>query len=173
MSYLSRLPGQRLSSCLCYNQQPEFTPTAGIGRGAPELDVFEAASSPQWGPTVSQSHQFAPFDQYYTPDYNYTRIFSPDRTVINTYRGGFYQQAVSGVTTVSSDAFEGNGWVKFGVEWKGGENGWATWYVDDQPTWQVDARAVGPNPSIGIGQRLIANEPMVSSIHGYSWIITF
>jgi beta-glucanase (GH16 family) len=39
-SGLSWLPGQRLNKCLCPDQD---TPSPGIGRGAPELDLLEGA----------------------------------------------------------------------------------------------------------------------------------
>lgn len=67
-------------------------PSPNQGRGAPEIDVFEAERSKTGGPggVVSQSAQFAPFSHEYlfdnsTPE-NYM-IYNPGITVPNTYRG--------------------------------------------------------------------------------------
>ena len=56
----SFLPCQRLPSCTCDGQDH---PTPGTGRGAPEIDVFEASvdDNNRIG-VVTQSYQVAPFD---------------------------------------------------------------------------------------------------------------
>jgi beta-glucanase (GH16 family) len=156
-SQLSHLFGQRLSACLCHDQD---TPSPGIGRNGVELDLFEASSSPDWGPTASQSHQFAPFDADRRIDESYITIFDPVKTRLNSYRGGLLQQTVSFVTSVNEEAFEEHAYTVFGVEYVPGEHGWVQWYVDGKPTCRLDARAVDKNAASGVAQRLIANEPM-------------
>ncbi len=53
---LSYLPGQRLSACTCTNDQTHPGPTLSngsfVGRGAPEIDMFEAVAS-QAGTSLS------------------------------------------------------------------------------------------------------------------------
>lgn len=57
---LSFLPGQRFSKCVC---EGEEHPSPGIGRGAPEIDVFEAgADGDSRRGVVTQSSQIVYFD---------------------------------------------------------------------------------------------------------------
>jgi hypothetical protein len=105
---LSWLPGQRLScvyqsaqkfdatdilnrACTCSGEDHPG-PSPNKGRGAPEIDVFEAERNKTGGigGIVSQSAQFAPFTHDYlydtsTPDRH--TIYNPEITVENTYRG--------------------------------------------------------------------------------------
>jgi len=78
------------SSCTCPGEDHPGPPQKG--RGAPEIDVFEAERNKTGGigGIVSQSAQFAPF----THDYLYDNstldrhtIYDPSITVQNTYRG--------------------------------------------------------------------------------------
>ena len=56
----SYLLGQKLPSCTCPN---EDHPTPGTGRGAPEIDVFEASADPNLKlGVITQSYQVAPYD---------------------------------------------------------------------------------------------------------------
>ncbi|KAI9225424.1 MAG: family 16 glycoside hydrolase [Piptocephalis tieghemiana] len=154
---LSHLPGQRLSRCLC---KGDDTPSPGQGRGAPELDLFEASVGRRGG-EVSQSHQMAPFDARYSVNADGVTIYNVSNTFINTYKGGVLQQAISGVTGVPDRGYEtGGGFVKYGVEYVPGPTGWVRWYVDGVAVWKMDALAVGPNALSGVAQRLIADEPM-------------
>lgn len=60
----SVLQGQRLSACTCPGEPhpgPSFANGSFAGRGSPEIDVFEATISGQFG-QVSQSGQWAPFN---------------------------------------------------------------------------------------------------------------
>lgn len=65
---LSYLPGQKLSSCTCANEDHPG-PNVRVGRGSPEIDIIEAqVTIPKGGTGVgqaSQSAQFAPFDDNY------------------------------------------------------------------------------------------------------------
>ncbi|TFK23856.1 hypothetical protein FA15DRAFT_743454, partial [Coprinopsis marcescibilis] len=82
------------------------------GRGAPEIDIFEALrnkSTPSVGGTVLQSAQFAPFGH----DYSYYNLsleewenFNSPNTWGNPFKGSAVQQSVSGVSRVLSDMFQ-------------------------------------------------------------------
>ena len=96
---ISLLPGMRLPACTC---EREDHPSPGHSRSAPELDAIEASVGfliPGGGNatgSASQSFQAAPFDIWYQPDYEYVEIYDESVTEMNAYRGGPYQQAVSG-----------------------------------------------------------------------------
>lgn len=164
---LSYQPGQRLSACTCAGGDHPG-PNVRIGRGAPEIDIIEAQVSEHEGATyssVSQSAQFAPFDDRYetvnsTPS---TILYDTSQTWINPYKGGPYQQAASGVTKTDVRSYElsGGGFSKYGFEaWPDPTNGYITWSVGDAAAWRMSATAVGPNPRVQIGQRLVSAEPM-------------
>lgn len=123
---------------------------------------------------VSQSVQFAPF----THDYDYNtdttdefEIFNSDVTQPNGYKGSAVQQAISGLTDLPSDIFNGTGgnFYTFGFEYwtdpSTPEDGYIIWETNGVETLKVGADAVGPDPlpdGTGVGQRLITEEPMVS-----------
>ncbi|MCJ1243946.1 hypothetical protein MMC30_001143 [Trapelia coarctata] len=157
---LNLLPGMRLPACTC---QDEDHPTPGISRSAPEIDVIEGSVGPldalnnEIG-VASQSAQFAPFDIWYQPDYEYIEVYDPSITLMNSYRGGPYQQAMSGVSNLNNNWFNGKSYQKYGFEYTPGANGKIHWFVGDQSTWMMDARSVRPNGNIG--QRVIPMEPM-------------
>ena len=178
---LSLLPGMRLPACTCIN---EDHPTPGLSRSAPEIDAIEGSVGPlnaentlQVG-VASQSAQMAPFDIWYQPDYgtrmkfpsceltiNYAYCFSEfielyddSITQMNAYRGGPYQQALSGVTNLNNDWYNGNAYQTYGFEYTPGASGRINWFVGDQTTWMMDGRSVRPNGNIG--QRIIPAEPM-------------
>ncbi|KAI6157069.1 glycoside hydrolase family 16 protein [Pisolithus tinctorius] len=173
---LSWLPGQRLSSCTCPNEDhPGPSPT--VGRGAPEIDILEVAHNNLGGTgqTVSQSAQFAPF----THDYLYGNgssemweVFDCG-TVSNSYHGSPMQQTVSALTELPSDVYVGSGnqFITFerilGFEyWSNPENssdGYIIWQTGGQPTARLGAAALGPDLGLNgtqVGQRLISLEPM-------------
>ena len=93
---LSWLPGQRMSSCTCPNEDhpgPKTSNGKWKARSAPELDVFEAQVTvdPEDNPllgSVSQSCQFAPFNSFYSWD-NVTGavVTNPTQTIINGFKG--------------------------------------------------------------------------------------
>ncbi|KAG6855191.1 hypothetical protein H0H87_007007, partial [Tephrocybe sp. NHM501043] len=110
---LSWLSGQRLSACSCPNSDHPG-PSTSVGRGAPEIDIFEAehAKDTPTGHVVSQSAQFAPF----TADYSFGTatadqwtIYTPNVTRANDYKGSAVQQAVSGIVSLRDDMFQGSG----------------------------------------------------------------
>lgn len=77
---------------------------------------------------------------------------------MNTYRGGFFQQALSGVTTLNNDWYDGKQYQIYAFEYTPGASGNVVWFVGDRKTWKMDGRSVGPNGNIG--QRVIPQEPM-------------
>ncbi|KAL8651257.1 MAG: hypothetical protein Q9226_004780 [Calogaya cf. arnoldii] len=159
---LSYLPGMRLPSCTC---DGEDHPSPGKSRSAPEIDVIEASVAPL-GPegttqkvgVVSQSCQIAPFDIFYQPDTSFMEIYDPTVTTLNSYQGGVFQQALSGLTNVNNAWYDGKGYQKYNFYYKPGKTGNVVWTVADKPVWKLDARALGPNGNIG--QRTIPMEPM-------------
>jgi beta-glucan synthesis-associated protein KRE6 len=77
---------------------------------------------------------------------------------MNSYQGGVYQQAISGITNLNNGWYDGNEYQNYAFEYTPGAKGKVTWSVGNQPTWSLDARALGPNGNIG--QRVIPLEPM-------------
>ncbi|KAL0958584.1 hypothetical protein HGRIS_013925 [Hohenbuehelia grisea] len=170
---LSWLSGQKLSACSCPGSDHPG-PANNKGRGAPELDIFEASKDKvnPIGHVVSQSAQFAPFSHDYVYG-NATedeyKIFGSGRTRANTYHGSAVQQAVSTLTRTPSDMFQGSGkrFTQFGFEyWADPQNrddGYVAWQVDGQQSVRVGARSVGADQGpdgTGVGKRLIPEEPM-------------
>ena len=175
---LNLLPGMRLPACTCVN---EDHPTPGISRSSPEIDVIEGSVGPlnavdQIG-VASQSVQFAPFDIWYQPDYGtassyveypidvvtdnvleYIELYDPSISMMNIYRGGVYQQALSGTTNLNNDWYNGQSYQTYGFEYVPGNTGKITWFVGDEATWMMDARSVRPNGNVG--QRVVPMEPM-------------
>lgn len=140
-----------------------------MGRGSPEIDALEAQIDfEREEGAASQSAQFAPFDYGY--DWKngsiYTTIYDDDLTELNSYKGGVYQEAVSGVTLLGTDTYElGKGtFKKIGFEYKADpktrDSNYITWFTDGQKTWTMNAAAVGPDRRVDIGQRLVSEEPM-------------
>lgn len=175
---LNTLPGMRLPACTCKEGEH---PSPGKSRGAPEIDVIEASVAPLNGDgrkigSVSQSLQMAPFDVWYMPDYgkpcqlhlyvqsvtnkatDYTAVYDPRITQVNDYRGGPLQQAMSGLTNLNNDWYNGTEYQIYAFDYTPGGEGVINWYVGKDQTWTIDARAVGPNGNIG--QRVIPVEPM-------------
>ncbi|KAJ7094453.1 beta-glucan synthesis-associated [Mycena belliarum] len=169
---LSWLSGQKLSACSCPGSDHPG-PDVTVGRGAPEIDVLEAEKDKETGvgQVVSQSAQFAPFthDYNYNNDTNSWTIYNPALTRANGYKGSAVQQAVSGVSHVPPEGFQGSGkqMITYGFEYwsdpKDPSSGFITWQVNGSATSRMGATAVGPDQGAdgsGVGQRLIPVEPM-------------
>ncbi|KAG6855509.1 hypothetical protein H0H87_001844 [Tephrocybe sp. NHM501043] len=162
---LSWLSGQRASACSCPDSDHPG-PSPSVGRGAPEIDIFEAEHSKDTptGHVVSQSAQFAPF----TADYVYLNattdqweIFSPNVTRPNNYRGSAVQQAVSGIVSLRDDMFQGS--FEYNSDPNNPSDGYIIWQVDGVQSHRMGAAAVSPDQGptgSGVGQRLIPVEPM-------------
>ena len=169
---LSFLPGQKLPSCACPG---EDHPSPGTGRGAPEIDVFEASvdDNNRIG-VVTQSFQVAPFDIWYYPNYEFFEIPNYGTTQVNTYCGGPYQQALSGTTLLNPDWYDGVNYQKFAFEYKPGTaDGSIAWFVGTDVSYRILGKSIGPNGNVG--QRQISEEPMSIVLNlglseSWSWI---
>ncbi|PBK96428.1 glycoside hydrolase family 16 protein [Armillaria gallica] len=172
---LSWLSGQRLSACTCPNSDhpgPLLSSGSYRGRGAPEIDIFEAEKDKlaTTGQVVSQSAQFAPF----SADYVYGNstdaeweIYDESLTRPNSYHGSAVQQAVSALTHVPSGNFQGGGkqFVVYGFEYYSNPNsrgdGFITWITDGKPSARMGASAMAADPTgSGVSDRLVPEEPM-------------
>lgn len=78
--------------------------------------------------------------------------------MINEYRGDRFQQAVSGLTNLNNDWYDGKEYQKYAFEYEPGAESYITWFVGEDKTWKLDGRALGPNGNTG--QRIFPNEPM-------------
>ncbi|TDL22109.1 beta-glucan synthesis-associated [Rickenella mellea] len=162
---LSYLPGQRLSSCSCPNSDHPG-PSDSIGRGVPEIDVFEAQidTTLRRG-QVSQSYQVAPYDYQYawnnaTPA---TTIADATQTRFNTYKGGVFQEALSAVTYVDPANYGGNGYGTYAFEWwsdpKHRDQSYINWFSGGVQSWGITTASLPGNSVTEISQRLISEEP--------------
>ena len=156
----SYLLGQKLPSCTCPG---EDHPTPGTGRGAPEIDVFEASADPNLKlGVITQSYQLAPYDIWYHPNYDFLAFPNYDTSQLNTaYCGGPYQQAISGKTELNNKWYDGNLYQKYGFEYTPGTaaDGQIAWFVGDDMSYMMNGNAVGPNGNID--SRPISEEPMI------------
>ncbi|KAK5132055.1 hypothetical protein LTR08_000392 [Meristemomyces frigidus] len=165
---LSLLPGMRLPACSCTG---EDHPTPGTSRSAPELDALEASVSyldPPVGAAIgsaSQSLQVAPFDLLWRPNTEWIEVYDRATSGMNAYQGGSYQQAISTVTNLNNDWYDGNAYQTYAFDYTPGgpDDGSVTWSVGDIETWKIDARALGPNGNVG--QRVVPEEPMALVIN--------
>ncbi|KAK9473333.1 beta-glucan synthesis-associated protein KRE6 [Dipodascopsis tothii] len=157
---ISYLPGQRLNACTCSG---EDHPSPGTGRGAPEIDIIEGSVASYNTTTkagiASQSLQTAPFDVWYYPNYDFIEINNHNLTEMNTYTGGPFQQAISAVTVLNPEWYDGANFQKYAIEYAPGtEDGYTRWFVGDDWTYTLYGKALGPNGNIGA--RPISKEPM-------------
>lgn len=164
---LSFLPGQRLSACTCPNSDHPG-PSTSDGRGVPEIDIFETQiDTALFQGQASQSLQVAPFNFEYIFDNSSTTIYDDTLTEWNTYTGGTLQQAVSALSYIEDQFYNGNGYAKYGIEWwsnpSNRDEGYVTWFSNGQKTWTAEAGAIGADSTAEISNRLISEEPMVWS----------
>ncbi|KAG8630200.1 hypothetical protein KVT40_001819 [Elsinoe batatas] len=158
---LNNLPGMRLPACTC---DGEDHPSPGKSRSAPEIDAIEASThfldpgNVNGVGSASQSFQVAPFDRYWRPDVQFQEIYDTSVTALNSYQGGVFQQAISAVTTLNNDWFDGNRYQKYSFEYVPGADGYVMFFVGDTPTFYIDGKSTGPNGNIA--QRVIPEEPM-------------
>ncbi len=145
-----------------------------MGRGVPEIDILEAqVNIADAVGVVSQSAQFAPYDDYYQFNNASTAVtqYNTAITGYNSYLGGLYQQAVSSLTNIPSANYAGTSGAfgVYGFEYYGNpadrDNGYITWVASGTKSWTMHAAAVGPNSRTEIGQRLVAEEPMAMVIN--------
>ncbi|KAF9445544.1 glycoside hydrolase family 16 protein [Macrolepiota fuliginosa MF-IS2] len=165
---LSYLPGQRLSACTCSGEShpgPMRSDGSYVGRAAPEIDVFEATVTKDVGGQVSLSAQWAPYNAEYkwknTTDNMI--IYDLDKTELNTYVGGAYQQTTSGISKTNQQCYEltGGCFALYAFEYKPGfDNAYITWVNDNQPAWTLNVAGMGPDDRSEISARAIPMEPM-------------
>ncbi|KAF2741084.1 beta-glucan synthesis-associated protein SKN1 [Polyplosphaeria fusca] len=158
---ISYLPGMRLPACTCRN---EDHPSPGNSRSAPEIDAVEASvtflspNNQDGIGLVSQSYQTAPFDIWYRADYDFIEVKDHSVSEVNAYLGGPFQQAISTLTNLNNDWYDGKAYQKYAFNYKVGSDGYITWYVGEEETWTMDARAINQNGNVG--RRTISEEPM-------------
>lgn len=78
--------------------------------------------------------------------------------MMNAYKGGPFQQAISGLTNLNNDWYNGKQYQTYSFEYKTGSDGYITWYVGEDKTWTFTAPSTRPNGNIGT--RVIPEEPM-------------
>ncbi|KAK6002385.1 hypothetical protein QM012_002023 [Aureobasidium pullulans] len=156
------LPGMRLPACTCDGEEH---PSPGKSRYVAEIDAIEASVS-YLDPlhydaavgSASQSYQTAPFDIFWRPNTDFIEVYDPSISEMNSYQGGVYQQALSTVTLLNNDWYDGKAYQVYAFEYEPGSDGYVAWYVGSEPTWKMTADAVGPNGNVG--QRVMPEEPM-------------
>ncbi|KAI0036622.1 beta-glucan synthesis-associated protein [Vararia minispora EC-137] len=166
---LSYLQGQRLSRCTCQGEShpgPKHSDGTYVGRSAPEIDIIEATfgGTPLHG-QVSQSLQAAPFNFNYTYDTGngHTDIYNSTATVLNSYKGGVFQQAISALSDTDQGAYEldGGGFSTYGYEYEPGfNNAYITWIANNKASWTLTSDALQADNQVQIGPRPIPQEPM-------------
>ena len=163
------MPGQKFSACTCPGSDHPG-PNVGVGRGVPEIDIFETQiDTSRFQAQASQSFQTAPYNYQYefVNTSNVSPIFDASITHFNTYKGGVYQQAVSAVTDIDNTKYNGQGYGTYGFEWWSNPNkrseGSITWVANGQKAWQMTAATIGPDSTSQISGRLVPEEPMVSN----------
>lgn len=85
-------------------------------------------------------------------------MYDAQLTSVNGYTGGPYQQALSAVTNLNNEWYNGKAYQTYAYEYTPGDSGSVTWYVGADPTWTIDTRAIRPNGNVG--QRVLPMEPM-------------
>jgi len=166
---LSFMPGQRVSACTCPGSDHPG-PTTSTGRGVPEIDIIETQVNVSvMRGQVSQSYQTAPYNYRYqfintTPS---TMIFDDTTTQFNSYTGGVYQQAVSALSFIDSENYNNNGYATYGYEWWSNpskrDEGYITWISSGSKVFTMEASAIGPDSTSQVSQRLVPEEPVVST----------
>lgn len=89
---------------------------------------------------------------------DFIEIYDSSITLLNSYQGGVFQQALSGLTNLNNDWYDGKSYQTYNFQYTPGDQGKIVWSVGDIPSWSLDARAIGPNGNVG--QRVIPTEPM-------------
>ncbi|KAK0198266.1 beta-glucan synthesis-associated [Armillaria mellea] len=164
---LSFLPGQKLSRCTCPGEShpgPMHSDGTYVGRAAPEIDIFEAQVANDEG-EVSQSGQWAPFNakyEWFNTSDNMI-IYDATETYLNTYTGGAFQQATSGVSITDQNCYQlATGcFAVYGFEYKPGyDDGYITWINNNKAAWTLKGPGVAADTRVEISARPVPQEPM-------------
>lgn len=89
---------------------------------------------------------------------DFFEVYDHSITAVNSYAGGPYQQAISGLSNLNNDWYDGKAYQTYAFDYTPGAKGHITWMVGDQPMWTIDSKALGPNGNVG--QRVMPEEPM-------------
>ncbi|EJF66762.1 glycoside hydrolase family 16 protein [Dichomitus squalens LYAD-421 SS1] len=168
---LSYLPGQRLSRCTCPGEShpgPVHSNGECVGRSAPEIDMFEAqiGGTPEGAAAgVSQSGQWAPFNINYVWNNSSDNLIiaNASKSVLNSYKGGIYQQATSVITATNQEGYELNGrqYSVYAFQYKPGfGDAYIAWITDGQLAWALRQPGMGPDAVAEISDRPVPQEPM-------------
>ncbi|GAA5966221.1 hypothetical protein JCM8115_006413 [Rhodotorula mucilaginosa] len=170
---LSWLQGQRFSRCTCPDETdhpgPKLPDGTWKGRGATEIDIFEATVIASEGiGEVSMSGQWAPFNpgyEYINSSSEYFEMYS-DLCIANTYLGGATQQVTSGLCTTDSSSYDSTtNFVDYGFEYAPSDrNGWGTgeitWTMGGEKMWRITDKAMAANAAAGVSNRPVTGEPL-------------
>ncbi|PAV24064.1 beta-glucan synthesis-associated [Pyrrhoderma noxium] len=168
---LSVLPGQRLSRCTCTGEShpgPMHEDGTYVGRGAPEIDIFEAQitiTDDVGIGEVSQSAQWAPFNFGYEWFNTSENLIIADSAISqqNSYTGSAIQQATSIVTKTDQNCYtsETGCFSIYGFEYKPGfDDAYITWISDNKVAWTAKAGGFAADSRVEIHDRPIPQEPM-------------
>ncbi|KAK9893265.1 glycoside hydrolase family 16 protein [Cystobasidium minutum MCA 4210] len=167
---LSSKLGQKLSACTCPDEDHPG-PSPNVGRGAPELDVFEAeVNETHKIGQISQSFQISPHDperQWKKTAPGYSIPSDKYKGFLNEWDGDDYIQCISTLSQTDQTCYElknKTAFQTYGIDYqpsKGKDtNGHICWTQGDTMTAHLEESALGPRPEIDIGQRLVPREPM-------------
>lgn len=86
-------------------------------------------------------------------------------TYENGYHGGALQESISANSYLEDQFYSGQAFAPYAYEyWSDPDNrddGYITWFSNNQKTWTVTSATVGPMEAVNVSQRLIPEEPMV------------
>jgi beta-glucanase (GH16 family) len=89
---------------------------------------------------------------------DFFEVYDTSVTMMNAYKGGPFQEAVSGLTNLNNDWYGGKAYQTYAFEYTPGNDGHITWYVGEDKTWSMKAQGMRANGNVGT--RTIPQEPM-------------
>ncbi|KAF5368856.1 hypothetical protein D9758_002859 [Tetrapyrgos nigripes] len=150
---LSYLPGQRLSRCTCSGEDLDSKRLAGITD-----DAGYVSQSAQWGPFNAYYEWFNTSDSFV--------IYDETVTELNSYTGGVFQQATSGISKTGMLSVRWGCFSTYGFEYKPGYNdAFISWINDDTLAWTIKASGMAADDRVEISARPIPQEPMYMIIN--------
>jgi beta-glucan synthesis-associated protein KRE6 len=81
------------------------------------------------------------------------------------FQGNNLQMTTSGLGPTNMDCYEREKgcYALYGFEYRPGNEGYITWINDGRMSWTFKQAGLGPQTDVGVGQRLVAAEPMYST----------